>query len=51
MAPLDAAFHRRNGVEPGDEIVRLISLQAARRQSALMTKETARMFVLEKFTR
>jgi hypothetical protein len=51
MAPLDAAFHRRNGVKPGNEIVRLISSQAARRQSALMTKETARMFVLEKFTR
>jgi hypothetical protein len=52
MASFDLASYRRNGVEPGDEIVRLISflisllisLVAARRQSAAMTRETAVMF-------
>jgi len=53
MAPFDLASNRRNGVEPGDETVRLISflisLVAARRQSAAMTRKTAVMFAPAKF--
>jgi high affinity Mn2+ porin len=55
MASFNLASNRRNGVQPGDEIVRrisfLISLVAARRQSAAMTRETAVMFSSGKLVR
>jgi hypothetical protein len=48
MAPLDLASNRRNRVEPGDELARMIYL-VADGKSAVMTQETAGMFALEKF--
>jgi hypothetical protein len=52
LAPSDAAFGCREGIERLTGTVCFISLVAARRQiCAGMTNETAGMFALEKFIR